>query len=522
MTSPSKPVASQRAESTMTRHRSNFHSLALLAVLAAAPAIAKPPPKQFGGVPYEAIPSPRLQPNAGDATMARRIDLAVGKSIIVDLPQDAGEVFVADPAVANAVVRTSRKIFLIATGAGSTSVFVMDKQGQQIAALDIGVAKELARELSVLREVLAKAMPKADIKVTSVGDNFVLSGTVDSALEAQNALDIANNLVGKSGAGGAPAGGGPAAALLGGGSSGKVVNALQIRGRDQVMLKVTVAEVQRSVLKQLGVNLDGQWNVASSAFRTVTELPFSVQRENIGTGALTARISGKEVALQALERQGVLRTLAEPTLTAISGETAKFLAGGEIAIPTSETCSSDTLNRRTCTISLSYKPIGVTLNFTPVVLSENRISVRLATEVTEIDADLSFKFTQSVMPGFRSRKTETTVELPSGGVLATAGLIQQQTRQHINGLPGAMNIPILGTLFRSRDYQKLETELMILVQPFIAKPSAPGQISRPNDGLADATDPSTIFMGRLTRTYGTGGKNTAPLAPKGQVGFITD
>lgn len=485
---------------------------AALAALSASPIWANDTPRSFGGVPFESVPTPRMTTNGNDQVMARRVDLSIGKSIIIDLPRDAGEVFVADPKVANAVVRTARKIFIIGTGAGTTSVFVMDKAGTQIAALDIGVAKELARELNVLREVIKKAMPNADIKVTSVGDNFVLAGTVESALEAQTAADIANNLVGQSQGG--FMGLGPA-------SSGKVVNALQVRGKDQVMLKVTIAEVQRSVLKQLGINFDGTWSAANTAFGLATDNPFSVQRELLSNTAAEFRANGKTTRLRALERQGVLRTLAEPTLTAISGESAKFLAGGEIAVPQNETCSFDALNRRSCTISLTYKPIGVTLNFTPVVLSEQRISIRVATEVTEIDADNSFQLGTTRMPGFRTRKADTTVELPSGGVLATAGIIQQQTRQQINGLPGAMNIPILGTLFRSRDYQRFETELLVLVQPFIAKSSAPGQIARPDDGFADATDPSTIFMGRLNRTYGTAATSLRGSA-HGPVGFIND
>jgi pilus assembly protein CpaC len=275
------------------------------------------------------------------------------------------------------------------------------------------------------------------------------------------------------------------------------------------------------VLKQLGINFDGTWRAASTAFGLTTDNPFSVQRETLSNTAAELTTSGKTTRLRALERQGVLRTLAEPTLTAISGESAKFLAGGEIAVPQNETCSFDAFNRRSCTISLTYKPVGVTLNFTPVVLSEQRISIRVATEVTEIDADNSFNLGTTRMPGFRTRKADTTVELPSGGVLATAGIIQQQTRQQINGLPGAMNIPILGSLFRSRDYQRFETELLVLVQPFIAKSTAPGQIARPDDGFADATDPSTIFMGRLNRTYGSAAVSLRGKA-HGPVGFIHD
>ncbi|MCA3656091.1 MAG: pilus assembly protein N-terminal domain-containing protein, partial [Methylobacterium sp.] len=264
----------------------------MLAAILAAPAFGRDAPKSFGGVPFETIPTPRLQPNANDQVMARRIDLSVGKSIIIDLPRDAGEVFVAEPKVANAVVRTSRKIFIIGTGAGTTSVFVMDKTGAQIAALDIGVAKELARELNVLREVLKKAHPNADIKVSSVGDSFVLSGTVDSALEAQSAIDIANNLVGQSSGG---------FLGLGPSTSGKVVNALQVRGKDQVMLKVTIAEIQRSVLKQLGINFDGQWRVASTVFGLSTDMPFSVNRELLSDTQATLQSGNKLGTLRAME-----------------------------------------------------------------------------------------------------------------------------------------------------------------------------------------------------------------------------
>jgi pilus assembly protein CpaC len=213
-----------------------------------------------------------------------------------------------------------------------------------------------------------------------------------------------------------------------------------------------------------------------------------------------------------------MRTLAEPTLTAISGESAKFMAGGEIGVPSGESCET-TGGRNVCTVTISYKAVGVSLNFTPVVLSENRISVRVSTEVTEIDPENTIKMTSVSVPGLRTRKAETTVELPSGGVLATAGLIQQQSRQQINGMPGLMNIPVLGTLFRSRDYQRFETELVVLVQPFIAKPSAPGAIARPDDGFADPNDPSAIFMGRLNRTYGAG---AATRSQAGPVGFIND
>lgn len=481
-----------------------FAGVLLAGALAlAAPAVAAP--KQYGGVPYETLPNPRMAPGPGDANMTRRIGLAVGKSIIVDLPKDAGEVFIGNPAIVNAVVRTPRKLFLIAAATGTTSVFVMDPAGAQIASLEVAVAKEMGQEINILRSVLGKALPKAEIKIESVAENIVLSGTVDSALDAQTAVELATNLVGNSAAGGV--------AVIG---SGKVINALQIRGRDQVMLKVTVAEVQRSALKQLGVDLAGQWKISGSTLTGQAAHAFAFGSPNNYLNLVTG--AGHEAQLRALEKQGLSRTLAEPTLTAVSGETAKFLAGGEIPVPSSETCESG--NTR-CTVTLTLKSVGVALNFTPVVLSEGRIMVRLATEINEVDSDNSVQLTRISVSGFRTRKTETTVELPSGGVMATAGLIQQVSKQQITGLPGLMNLPILGQLFRSREYQRNETELMILVQPFIAKPSSPGQIARPTDGLNDSSDPAALLLGQLHRVYG-GQPNGAYGTAGSKFGFITE
>jgi pilus assembly protein CpaC len=214
----------------------------------------------------------------------------------------------------------------------------------------------------------------------------------------------------------------------------------------------------------------------------------------------------------------VSRILAEPTLTAISGESAKFTAGGEIPLPSSESCDQN----RNCTLGVEFKPYGVTLSFTPVVLSENRISLRVATEVTEVDRETQIRIENITVPGMRVRKSETTVELPSGAVMMTAGLIQQTSNQAINGLPGLLNLPILGALFRSRDYQRRETELMIMVTPIIAKPMTPGQVARPDDGFVDSHDGQALLLGRLNRLYGVAGAAPVKVHSKGQFGFITD
>jgi pilus assembly protein CpaC len=468
-----------------------------LALLAAAPAAAD----EF---PYRGGATPVVHVAAGDHAATRSVDLSIGRSIIVELPRDAKEVFVANPKIANAVVRSTRKVFLIGMENGATSVFVMDADGRQIAALEVIVG----RDLNALRQTLRTALPGARIEVKPAGDSILLTGLVASAAEAQQAVDIANAFVGVSAVGMVA-------------TKGAVVNSLTIKGKDQVMLRVTVAEVSRAILKQLGVDMAGSWSALD--FASINPFPLS---QGVLTDTLSTnfKAGGGSVSatLRAFERAGVSRVLAEPTLTAISGETAKFTAGGEIPLPKSQDCSTDLFGRRSCQIGVEYKPFGVTLTFTPLVLSENRISMRINTEVTELDYENTIRIEVVSVPAIRVRKSETTVELPSGAVMMTAGLIQQTSNQAINGLPGLMNLPILGTLFRSRDYQRKETELMILVTPYIAKPMDAAQVKRPDDGFVEADDAQGILLGRLNRLYGVAGAPPPAKALKGKFGFITD
>jgi pilus assembly protein CpaC len=460
-------------------------------------------------VPYSTVPSPRMQAGSSDNMMARSIEMGVGRSIVVDLPRDAKEVFVANPAIANAVVRSSRKLFVIGVANGATTIMAMDAEGRQIAALEM----QIGREPGLLQKTLKTALPQADIRAISIGDSIILTGVADTVLEAQKAVDIAKGFVGLS-------------TTAAGNVEGKVINSMSIRGKDQVMLKVTVAEVKRTAIKQLGVNLRGNWEIAGKNLGGTVVNNFSsslVQPPSLlSAGAQVGSALEKSIDVKMLERHGVLRTLAEPTLTAISGETAKFVAGGEIPVPKSEetTAASAFLGQGSTKLTLEYKPVGVMLTFTPVVLSEGRISLSIGTEVTEIDAENAITLGKTNTPAFRTRKAYTTIELPSGGSLVTAGLIQQVSRQALNGLPGLINLPVLGALFRSRDYFREETELMIIVQPFIAKPSAPGALARPDDGYVEASDPSAVLMGRLNKVYGAAGSPVPPSGYRGRVGFI--
>jgi pilus assembly protein CpaC len=468
-------------------------------------------------------PAPTLAVGAAEATATRKVELTAGRSIIVDLPRDAKEVFVANPKVANAVVRSTRKVFVIGMENGTTSIFILDGEGRQITALDVTVARDL--NLNILRQLLGQSIPGARFDVRSSGDSVLLSGSVASSAEAQQAIDIANAFVGVSGGGGGGSGAGVA-----GGSRGAVINNLTIRGKDQVMLRVTVAEVSRTVLKQFGVNLSGNW----SNLNLVNAAPLAISGGQFPTGNLiSGTINGAGGAsltatLRAFEQAGVSRILAEPTLTAISGESAKFTAGGELPVPSSQTCTPALVagQQPTCVVGNAFKKYGVSLNFTPVVQSENRISIRVGTEVSEIDPQNSYSFVSgnstTAVPGLTVRNSETTVELPSGGTMMTAGLIQQKSKAAIAGLPGLINLPILGALFRSRDYQRQETELMIMVTPYIAKPIEPRQVSRPDDGFVEATDGQAVLLGQINRLYGVAGAKPLGRGYRGRVGFITD
>jgi pilus assembly protein CpaC len=456
------------------------------------------------GVPFTTGPSPRLNANASDQKLSRSIEMGAGRSIVVDLPRDAKEVFVANPAVANAVVRSSRKLFIIGVANGSTTIMALDAEGRQIAAFEM----QIGREPGLLQKTLKTAIPQAQISATQIGDSIVLTGMVETVLEAQKAVDIAKGFVGTGTAG--------AVAV-----EGKVINSLSIRGKDQVMLKVTVAEVKRTAIKQLGVNLRGNWEIAGQSFGGTLANAFSgglTQPPNTLTATIGAgTAAAKSVDVRMLERHGILRTLAEPTLTAVSGETAKFMAGGEVPVPSAEETVSGTNASR---VTVTYRPYGVMLNFTPTVLSEGRISLSVATEVTEIDAENSIAIGRVNSPAFRNRKAYTTIELPSGGSLVTAGLIQQNSRQAINGLPGLINLPVIGALFRSRDFYREETELMIIVTPFIAKPSGPKDLKRPDDGFLEAADTSAVLFGRINKVFGAAGSPLPPVQYRGKVGFI--
>jgi pilus assembly protein CpaC len=438
---------------------------------------------------------------------AKSVSLGVGKSVVIDLPGDIRDVLVADPKIANAVVRTSRRAYLIGVAVGQTNVFFFGADGRQLMGFDIAVT----RDLNGIRGAIKRSLPNADIAVEGLADGIMLSGTAGSSVEAQQAYDLAARLAG---------------------DGNKVVNGINVRGRDQVMLKVTVAEVQRDVIKQLGIDLSGSLSTGQNVLTFNNANPFPVVgRALVDANVVTGSFRGINLSLRAMERAGVIRTLAEPNLTAISGESANFLAGGEFPIPAGFTCDPTTRN---CQTQIQFKKFGVGLNFTPMVMSEGRISLRVLTEVSELSNDNAITLLQQTgvgpndnrtvtIPSIKTRRAETTVEIPSGGTLAMAGMIHEQTKQQLNGMPGLMNIPILGTLFKSRDYVNRQSELVVLVTPYVVRAVAQKDLSKPDDGYADASDAESSLLGRFNRIYGV----PAPGGPvkkgyRGNYGFILD
>jgi len=420
------------------------------------------------------------------------VPLGVGKSVVVDLPRDVKDVLVADPKVANAVIRTARRAYLIGVGVGQTNIYFFDAEGRQLAGFDIAVTKDL----NGMRGILKQMFPEGNVHVEALADGVMLSGLVTRPAEAQQAFDIAARLAG---------------------DPTKVVNNIVVRGRDQVMIHVTFAEVQRDVIKQFGINLSGSVGMGSSVLNINTNNPFSANGGALSSTSFAGTFQSVTATVQAMERAGVTRILAEPTLTAISGERANFLAGGKFPFPSVTSCTTTP-----CPPIIAFENFGVSLTFSPVVLSDGRISLNVLTEVSELAPENSVTVGGTTVPGLNVRRAETTVELPSGGSIAMAGMLQEETKHHINGVPQLMQVPILGTLFKSNDYINNQTELMVLITPYVVRPVARKNLALPDDGFADAPDPSAVLLGRLNRIYGT----SSPVDPqrnnRGNYGFILD
>ncbi|WP_275787787.1 type II and III secretion system protein family protein [Pararhizobium gei] len=453
----------------------------------------------------------------------KTIKLGLNKAVVIDLPTDAHDILVADPSLADAVTRTSRRIYLFGKKVGQTNIFVFGPSGEEIVSLDL----EIERDIANLQANLRRFLPDSDITVEIISDNIVLTGTVRTPLDSTRVEDLARAFIkgGEATTRDITAQGtnGDADIFAEDRQQSQIVNLLKIDGEDQVMLKVTVAEVSRQVLKQLGFS--GSITSGSSGdgilFRNPANLGNAVNAfASKFTGQIGSGTLGFSSYLNAMEQAGVMRTLAEPSLTAISGKKASFSVGGEYRLPSRQEIDEEGLTREVETVEY-----GIGLDFTPVVLGPGRISLEIATEVSEPTFESSVVNANDIrIPGqtymsIRRRKASTSVELPSGGSIVIGGLVQDNVRQAMSGLPGVSKIPIFGALFRSKDFVRNETELVIIATPYLVKPVARGELSRPDDNFNPTDDLSSAFLGEVNRIYGN--RQAAPTgAYHGNVGFI--
>ena len=453
----------------------------------------------------------------------KRVKLGLNKALVIDLPTDAHDILVADPSLADAVTRTSRRLYLFGKTVGQTNIFIFGPNGEEIVAIDL----EIERDVSGLQAHLARFLPDSDIKVEIISDNIVLTGSVRTPQDAAQAARLADIFL----TGGeattrvttAVGEGGDAAINAEDRQKSKIVNLLQIDGEDQVTLKVTIAEVSRQVLKQLGFNSSitgGSGTFVNSNPSNLGTLSTGLNFAQIASGSLGGRSIASHV--NAMEQAGVMRTLAEPSLTAISGESASFYVGGEFQLRDEVEYDDD----GTPTYTDREVEYGIRLNFTPVVLSPGRISLKVRTEVSEptFEGSTSLQGARG-NPGMtrlsiKRREAETAVELPSGGSIVLAGLVKDDIRQAMSGYPGLSKIPVLGTLFRSRDFVRNETELVIIATPYIVKPVARNELARPDDNFNAANDGAGFFLGRVNRVYGHMETELPPGRYHGVVGFI--
>ncbi len=485
-------------------------TVAALALAAAVAALAAAP------APARAQATQRIV--SSEERPDRVVHLALSKSKILDFDEEIRDILVSDPKIADAVVRSSKRLYLIGNKFGTTNVVVFGANGRAVANLEI----QVEIDTGALETLLRRLMPKSNIKVEAVRGTVVLSGTVASSTDAIQAHEVASRFVGADPKLGATTTGstGASAGSDASGSAVQVVNALTIGGKDQVMLKVTIAEIQREAVKKLGINISGSgtqgnWSGSLATANTFPITPAVSPSATAGVGGTFGPWS-LSANLKALEQNSLIKTLAEPNLSALSGEQAQFLVGGEYPVPVSQSSGSSGN-----TIGVEFKTYGIALNFQPVVLADDRINLTVKTEVSELTSDGAVTIGSLTIPALRVRRASTTLELPSGGAMVLGGLLKDDARQAIVGTPGLASVPILGTLFRSRDFQHSQSELVIFIQPLVVRPVAASKLQRPDQNFRPAGDAAAMFMGRLNRVYRTNGQSSGS-GWAGRVGYIFD
>ncbi len=398
------------------------------------------------------------------------IEISASRGVLIRLARPASTVFVANPKVANIQMKSPRLVYVLGKEPGETTFFAVDAKEQVLANRRILVTHNLSR----LRASLKSMLPLAKISVRSVDSSIVIDGRVRTIIEAAEVRRVAERFVDK---------------------PDKIVMKVAVTAPTQVQLRVRVAEVSRDVLKQFGINWDGLISTGKFMFGLATGNPVAVGgaflTRNNTTNSLFGGFSSNSLDLNtlidALDDEGLITVLAEPNLTALSGKPATFLAGGEFPIIVPDDGR----------ITVEFKQFGVSLGFTPTIIGSNRISLHVNPEVSQLSNTGAVQLQGFTIPALTTRRAETTVELGTGQSFAIAGLLQNNIRHDIDKFPGLGDVPMLGSLFRSDRFQRNETELVIIVTPYVVRPVAAPLIAAPTDGLIPPTDKERVLEGKL-------------------------
>ena len=400
------------------------------------------------------------------------IVLEASKGTLIRLDRAASTVFVADPEVADVQVKSPRLVYLMAKQPGETVIYAVDREERVLLNQRVSVSHNLSR----LRATLKSMLPGSDVEVETMDKTLVLSGRVLSARDAEAAQRLAMRLVK---------------------DEKDLVNQISVVAPNQVHLRVRVAEVSRDILKQFGINWNAVFRTGNFLFGFATGLPAvnalgqSLVRNN-GTNSIVGGFRNGSIDLNgvidALDDEGLITILAEPNLTAVSGESATFLAGGEFPILVPENDK----------ITVEFKQFGVSLAFTPVLVGE-RISLKVNPEVSQLTTTGAVQLAGFTIPALTTRRAETTVELGSGQSFAIAGLLQNNITRDVSKLPGLGELPVLGGLFRSDRFQRNETELLIIVTPYIVRPVDSKRLSTPTKSLTPPNDTDRLYRGKTHR-----------------------
>lgn len=409
----------------------------------------------------------KANPIAVTAKKARGpiVEVTLGKGEIVQINGEVSDVLVANPAVADVVALQSNKLYIVGAQLGDTNLMVLDAEGNLLQRLDIHVKLD---EMAI-EEYLQSIYPNEDVKVRALNDQLILSGTVSSPSVASRVAQIVASYLGE-------------IQDTSGTADDLIVNLLNVTGEQQVMLKVKILEVSKSLIKELGIQSELELR---SDPQTIIGAGLGVgaglTRPAFGLGAILFddnQFGPLSVLLSAVEQGNLGQVLAEPNLTALSGQEAGFLAGGEFPIPGGRDDEGNVI--------IEFRTFGVSLNFRPVVISENRISLQLNTEVSSLSRDETVTIAGLDVPGLNIRRASTTVELPSGGGMMIGGLLQSNTVKGMAGLPGIRSVPVIGDLMSSRSFSRNETELIVLVTAYLISPYAANAADMPPADLATA------------------------------------